>query len=103
MLAPSASSIPRGKNFMLQSISILNLLICTQAALGNKDIPYLQCHGDCDPVVPYKWGQATSTLLKQFLKNTEFKTYGGMMHGSSDEVIFYFEALFSNQIFNIVF
>jgi lysophospholipase II len=61
----------------------------TQAALGNKDIPYLQCHGDCDPVVPYKWGQATSTLLKQFLKNTEFKTYRGMMHGSSDEVKYF--------------
>lgn len=60
-----------------------------QAAVGNKDIAYLQCHGDCDPVVPYKWGQATSTLLKQFLKNAEFKTYRGMMHASSDEVRYF--------------
>ena len=25
---------------------------------------FVQCHGDCDPVVPYRWGQLTSTLLK---------------------------------------
>ena len=34
-----------------------------------------QCHGDCDPVVPYRWGQLTSTLLKAFLPNHQFKTY----------------------------
>ncbi|KAF4524827.1 hypothetical protein B566_EDAN013987 [Ephemera danica] len=55
-------------------------------AAGNTDIPYIQCHGDCDPVVPYKWGQMTASVLKTFLKGSEFKTYRGMMHGSSDEV-----------------
>ncbi|XP_065351103.1 acyl-protein thioesterase 1 [Cloeon dipterum] len=55
------------------------------AAVGNKDIPFVQCHGDCDPVVPYKWGQATATLMKQFLSKAEFRTYRGMAHGSSDE------------------
>ncbi|CAG2059956.1 unnamed protein product [Timema podura] len=55
------------------------------AALGNTDIPYLQCHGDCDPIVPYKWGQLTASMMKQFLKQAEFKTYRGMMHSSSDE------------------
>ncbi|PSN53573.1 Acyl-protein thioesterase 1 [Blattella germanica] len=55
------------------------------AAVGNTDIPYVQCHGDCDPIVPYKWGQMTASLMKQFLKHTEFKTYRGMMHSSSDE------------------
>ena len=38
-------------------------------------IPILQCHGDCDPVVPYKWGQLTSTILKRIVKEHEFKTY----------------------------
>jgi len=54
-------------------------------AKGNKDIPYLQCHGDCDPVVPYKWGQMTASTLKQFIKQIEFKSFQGMMHCSSDE------------------
>lgn len=45
----------------------------------------LQCHGDCDPVVPYKWGQMTASYLKAFLKEPQFKTYGGLMHTSSDE------------------
>jgi len=51
----------------------------------NLAIPFLQAHGDCDPVVPYKWGQLTSTLLKSLLSNHEFKTYKGMMHSSNDE------------------
>ncbi|XP_012260302.2 acyl-protein thioesterase 2 [Athalia rosae] len=54
-------------------------------AVGNKNVPLLQCHGDCDPLVPYKWGQMTASLLKQFMTNTEFKTYGGVMHTSCDE------------------
>ncbi|XP_018336018.1 acyl-protein thioesterase 1 [Agrilus planipennis] len=49
------------------------------------EIPVLQCHGDCDPVVPYKWGQMTASLLKTLLKSPEFKTYKGLMHTSSDE------------------
>jgi lysophospholipase-2 len=39
--------------------------------------------------VPYKWGQMTASLMKQFLKHSEFKTYRGMMHSSSDEVSMY--------------
>ncbi|XP_063976490.1 acyl-protein thioesterase 1 [Diachasmimorpha longicaudata] len=54
-------------------------------AVGNKDTPVLQCHGDCDPIVPYKWGQMTASLLKQFMGRTEFKTYREMMHSSSEE------------------
>ena len=41
----------------------------------NKDIPFLQAHGDCDPVVPFKWGQLTSQLLRDILPNHEFKSY----------------------------
>jgi len=51
----------------------------------NKDIPYLQAHGDCDPVVPYRWGQMTAQLLKTVLPNHTFKTYKGLMHSSSEE------------------
>jgi lysophospholipase-2 len=57
-----------------------------QEAIGNKDTPLLQCHGDCDPMVPYRWGQMTASLLKQFMTQTEFKTYRGMMHTSCEEV-----------------
>jgi len=42
---------------------------------ANRDIPYYQAHGDCDPVVPYKWGQLTSQILRDILPNHEFKTY----------------------------
>lgn len=57
-----------------------------QAAVSNKDIPILQCHGDCDPIVPLKWGQLTASILKSFAKNIELKTYRGLMHSSSDAV-----------------
>ena len=43
----------------------------------------MQAHGDCDPVVPYRWGQLTSTNVKLFVKNHEFKTYKGLSHSSS--------------------
>jgi lysophospholipase-2 len=48
----------------------------------NADMPVMQAHGDCDPVVPYLWGQLTSTVLKGFLKSHEFKTYKGLAHSS---------------------
>ena len=50
---------------------------------ANRDVPFLQVHGDCDPVVPYRWGQLTSTTLKGFMANHEFKTYKGLAHSSS--------------------
>lgn len=45
----------------------------------------MQCHGDCDPIVPFKWGQMTATVLKGFAKKSEFKSYRGLMHSSNDE------------------
>lgn len=56
-------------------------------AVGNKDTPILQCHGDCDPLVPYKWGQMTASILKQFASNVEFNTYRGLAHSSNPEEI----------------
>uniref|UniRef100_A0A6B2E4M1 palmitoyl-protein hydrolase n=1 Tax=Phlebotomus kandelakii TaxID=1109342 RepID=A0A6B2E4M1_9DIPT len=48
-------------------------------------VPIFQGHGDCDPVVPYKYGQLTSAVLKTFMTRTSFTTYRGMTHSSSDE------------------
>uniref|UniRef100_A0A4D5R9Z0 palmitoyl-protein hydrolase n=1 Tax=Scolopendra viridis TaxID=118503 RepID=A0A4D5R9Z0_SCOVI len=56
-----------------------------EMVIGNRETPILQCHGDIDPIVPYKWGVATHELLKSFIPHTEFKTYPGLMHSSCDE------------------
>ncbi|XP_063363209.1 acyl-protein thioesterase 1 [Cydia amplana] len=48
------------------------------------DLPIFQAHGDCDPVVPFKWGQMTASFLKTFMKNIEFTTYQGLTHSSSE-------------------
>lgn len=53
------------------------------AVEDNLEVPIMQAHGDCDPVVPYRWGQLTSTSLKTFTKNHDFKTYKGLSHSSS--------------------
>lgn len=45
----------------------------------------LQCHGDCDPLVSFKWGQKTASILNTLLKSTEFKSYRGLLHSSSSE------------------
>lgn len=47
--------------------------------------PVFQCHGDCDPVVPYKMGQLSASVLKTFMENTKFQTYRGMSHSSSED------------------
>lgn len=52
---------------------------------GNASTPFLLCHGDCDPVVPYKWGQETAAILKKFIRSVDFRTYKGMTHSSSDK------------------
>lgn len=54
------------------------------AVKAPRDLPIFQAHGDCDPVVPYKWGQMSSTFLKTFMKNTELLTYQGQTHCSSE-------------------
>lgn len=48
-------------------------------------LPVLQCHGDSDPIVPYKVGQMSAVLLKGLLKGAAFNTYRGLSHSSSDE------------------
>lgn len=51
----------------------------------NENTPIIQGHGDCDPIVPYKWGQLTASIIKSFAKQSEFKTYKEMMHSASPE------------------
>jgi lysophospholipase-2 len=53
--------------------------------VNNKDVPILQTHGDSDPIVPLRWGQLTSELLKKVMTNYEFKVYKGMQHSSCEE------------------
>ena len=42
---------------------------------GENILTLFQAHGDCDPVVPYKWGQLTSQKLREILPRHEFKSY----------------------------
>lgn len=51
---------------------------------SSDEIPIFQAHGDFDPVVPYKFGQLSASLLKSFMKNVQFKTYNGLSHSSSE-------------------
>lgn len=55
------------------------------AALGNRDTPVLMCHGDCDDLVPLRWGMLTCELLKTFIKEVQLKQYKGMGHSSCEE------------------
>lgn len=55
------------------------------AAIGNKEIPLMQCHGELDTVVPYKWGKMTHEILKTFMSNVDLKTYKDLCHTSSEE------------------
>lgn len=48
-------------------------------------VPILQCHGEVDPVLPYKFGQLSHYSLKSFMKNAQFNSYPGLSHSSSDE------------------
>jgi len=52
---------------------------------ANLKMPVWQAHGDCDPVVPYRWGQLTATTLKKFLPEHKFNTYNGLAHSSSPQ------------------
>jgi lysophospholipase-2 len=60
----------------------LHKTLLSEGGTLNSDLPVLQCHGDCDPIVPYKWGQMTSTMLKKLLSKYDFKTYKSLGHSS---------------------
>lgn len=48
-------------------------------------VPIFQCHGEIDPVVPYKFGQLSHYSLKSFMKNAQFSSYPGLSHSSSEQ------------------
>lgn len=48
-------------------------------------VPIFQCHGEVDPVVPYKFGQLSHYSLKTFMENAQFTSYPGLSHSSSQE------------------
>ena len=54
-----------------------------QAEIVNKDTPVLQAHGDADQVVPHKWGQLSSQMVKSVLTKHNFRTYQGLPHSSN--------------------
>ncbi|MBZ3882969.1 Transcription elongation factor A protein 1 [Sciurus carolinensis] len=56
----------------------------------NRDISVLQCHGDCDPLVPLMFGSLTVEKLKTLVNpaNVTFKIYEGMMHCSCQQLVF---------------
>lgn len=37
------------------------------------DVPILLCHGDADPIVSFKYGQVSHSVLKTFMSNTTLK------------------------------
>ncbi|XP_059149395.1 acyl-protein thioesterase 1-like isoform X2 [Physella acuta] len=49
----------------------------------NVNVPVLQCHGTSDPIVSFRWGQATHEIIKTFNPNAQFKSYSNMGHSSS--------------------
>lgn len=55
------------------------------ARVTPADTPVFQCHGDCDPVVPYKMGQLSASVMKSFMTDFTFSTYPGMSHSSSPD------------------
>jgi predicted esterase len=57
---------------------------CTEV---NKQIPMLQCHGDCDPMVSIEVGRLTSQFLSDLNPSQyEFKVYRGLDHSMSQQV-----------------
>lgn len=55
------------------------------ARKASENLPVFQCHGEVDPVVPYKFGQLSHVSLKSFMKNVQFNSYPGLSHTSSQQ------------------
>ena len=58
------------------------------ANMVNKDIHFLQCHGEADPLVPLVFGSQTVEKLKTLVNpnNVTLKTYPRMPHSACSEV-----------------
>lgn len=51
----------------------------------DSSVPIFQCHGEIDPVVPYKFGQLSHYSLKTFMTHAQFVSYKDLSHSSSQE------------------
>lgn len=45
--------------------------------------PFLVCHGDEDPVVKHRYGQATAKYMNKIGYSTTYKLYPGLDHAAS--------------------
>ncbi|XP_064382096.1 uncharacterized protein LOC135331010 [Halichondria panicea] len=56
----------------------------------NKNTPFLHCHGEADPVVPFEMGRLSAEFAKTFNETSyEFKPYPGLAHSSCPEELEY--------------
>lgn len=73
---------------------VRNFLLCfshvsfVQAA-SVKDVRILQCHGECDMMIPLQFGEMTHAKLRSFVNTAmlEFIPFAGLSHSSSSEVL----------------
>jgi len=54
---------------------------------ANTETPLLMCHGEADDVVRFDWGKESYELLRTKHTNTRFRSYPGLGHAPSTEVI----------------
>lgn len=61
--------------------------LMNQASSGSRSIPILQCHGECDNMVPKEFGELTSRLLKNVVNPdlVFFKIFSNLSHSSCDQ------------------
>ncbi|CAI8005056.1 Acyl-protein thioesterase 1 [Geodia barretti] len=64
----------------------IHQILETKMTSENKTIPFLQCHGDADPMVAYKFGKLSSERITSFNPdNHQFLTYRGLGHASNEQ------------------
>lgn len=63
-----------------------------QLVQADKALPIIQCHGDADPMVPHDWGKMTVMKLQSMgFTSVDLKTYKGLGHSSTAEVMNYYK------------
>ena len=55
------------------------------AATTAAAVPTLMCHGDADPMVQFKWAEASRDKLQQQGLDVEFVAFPGMEHSACEE------------------
>jgi phospholipase/carboxylesterase len=60
--------------------------LASEASAANRDVPIFMAHGTLDPVVQFRWGEASRQLLVAAAYNVEWRTYA-MPHSAVPEEI----------------